>query len=173
MKIRRTVRVNAPIDEAWELAGPGFADVERWASNVFVSTRRDDTRAPETAPVGGRACVTPQGDFDEAILEYDEDQHFVVYSVEGKAIPGFVRSITSTWNLESRGNKVTDVTMTMQADIAQPFAFLMGWMMKKQFGKAIDETFEEYKHYLETGQLHPRKAKSNGSKKAQAARAAA
>ncbi|MDJ0712515.1 MAG: SRPBCC family protein [Woeseiaceae bacterium] len=173
MRINRTVRVGVPLDDAWRLVGPGFADVDRWASNVFVSTQRSDARAPQAAPVGGRVCATPQGEFDEAILAYDEDRHRVAYSVKGAAIPGFVRSIAAEWNLKSRGDKVTDVTMTMEADITQPFAFLMGWMMKKQFGKAIDETFEEYKHYLETGRLHPRKTKSNGSKKAQKARAAA
>lgn len=63
--------------------------------------------------------------------------------------------------------------MEMNAEIAAPFNFLMGWLIKQNFGKAIDESLEEFKYYVETGKIHPRKIKADKSKKAQAVRRAA
>ncbi len=173
MKIVRTVKVSAPVDKAWDLIGPQFSGVDRWASNVYVSKPKSRGHAPAAAPTGGRFCETPQGSFDESIVAYDEDSRRVAYSVTGKSVPGFVKSIRATWQLRAAASNVSEVTMTMDAVIAKPFEFLMGWMMKKQFGKAIDETLEEYRYFLERNQIHPRKTKVNQSKKARKARAAA
>ena len=173
MKIQRKVRVNAPADKAWAVIGPNFADVDEWASNVFISNAQGGANGPNGAPASGRVCETKQGSFDESIVAYDEGRRQIAYAVTGKSVPGFVRSIRVDWNIRPAGPNTFDVSMTMNADLAQPFAFLMGWMMKKQFGKAIDESLEEFGYYLEKGRVHPRKAKADQSKQAKKARAAA
>ena len=172
MNIQRKIRVAAPVAKAWSVIGPSFADVDQWASNVFISKAHHKT-GPSGAPSSGRVCETSQGTFDESIIGYDEDRHTIAYAVTGKSVPGFVRSIRASWDLQAAGPSATNVTMTMNADLSQPFGFLMGWMMKMQFGKAIDESLEEFQHYLEKGRVHPRKTKADQSKQAKKARAAA
>ncbi|MEO0422582.1 MAG: SRPBCC family protein [Pseudomonadota bacterium] len=173
MDIQRKIRIATTADKAWAVIGPEFADVDKWASNVFVSTSRNNNAAPSGAPAGGRVCSTSQGEFDESIVDYDESRRLIAYAVTGKALPGFVKSIQARWAIQPAGPNASTATMTMTADLAQPFAFLMGWMMKKQFGKAIDESLEEFKFYLEQGSVHPRKTERAKSKQAQKARAAA
>ncbi|MEM7705290.1 MAG: SRPBCC family protein [Pseudomonadota bacterium] len=173
MEIHRKIRIATSADEAWAVIGPEFAHVDKWASNVFVSTSHNNSAAPNGAPAGGRVCSTSQGEFDESIVDYDESRRLIAYAVTGKALPGFVKSIRASWVIQPAGTNDSAATMTMTADLAQPFAFLMGWMMKKQFGKAIDESLEEFKFYLEEGRVHPRKTEKASSKQAQKARAAA
>lgn len=62
--------------------------------------------------------------------------------------------------------------MTLRADIAFPMNIFMGWMMKMQFKKALNETIDDLKVYAETGRPSPRKVKVDASKKAAAARQA-
>jgi len=171
MKIKRTLTVNAPPKQVWDILGPNYTRAGDWASSVFASDARPGTPKIAAAPVAGRVCQTSLGPFTETIEAYDESRRHVAYSATGDKMPGFVKRLVNTWTVRPKGS-VSEIEMELNADIAFPFNILMGPMMKLQFGEVLREATEELKHYVETGKPHPRKLKANASKKAAKARAA-
>lgn len=151
MKIAKSVNVNAPTDEVWDILGPNYLRVGDWASSVHLSDAKPGPITIEGAPAAGRTCETSLGPFTETIEEYDAEAHRIAYSATGAKMPGFVRSLVARWKLTPTGPSSTRVEMAMDADIAQPFRTLMGWMMERQFGSVIDTTLDDLRIYAETG----------------------
>lgn len=172
MKIKLTRTVRRPVDEVWTLLGPDYIHAGTWASGVYASAARAGSPKVAEAPVAGRVCQTSLGPFTETIEAYDPAGHHLSYSATGEKMPGFMKSLRNSWTLEPLGPDQTRVHMQLEADIAFPFNILMGWMLRLQFGKVVREAIEEFVHYAETGQPHPRKVKVDGSKKARIARQA-
>ncbi|ABD54470.1 SRPBCC family protein [Jannaschia sp. CCS1] len=169
MELTITRTIDAPLDKVWDIVGPNYTSAGDWASSVYVSGARAGTPKVASAPAAGRVCETSLGPFTETIEAYDADRHTVSYSAGGEKMPGFMKGLRNTWNLTQSGNG-TKASMTLRADIAFPMNILMGWMMKMQFKKALNETIDDLKVYAETGRPSPRKVKVDASKKAIAAR---
>lgn len=172
MQIAKSIRVNASADQAWELLGPNYARAGLWASTIYVSAARGGPAKSPHAPCAGRVCETTMGGFTETIELYDPARRRLAYSAQGEKMPGFVRKLTNAWAIKPLGASSCEVRMILNADLAQPFAFLMGWMLRMQLNTALAQSIEEFAHYLETGTPHPRKRKTDRSRKARAVRRA-
>lgn len=172
MKITKSVIVNAHAEHVWDILGPNYASAGDWASSVFISKPRAGKSNVEGAPCAGRICETSLGGFTETIVGYDPIRMHVAYSATGAKMPSFMRSLVNSWIVEPRRDGQSEVTMELNADIAQPFSFLMGWMMKMQFNAALRDTIEDLKVYAETGRKSKKKVEADASKKAALARAA-
>ncbi|GAB5536835.1 MAG: hypothetical protein Rubg2KO_30840 [Rubricoccaceae bacterium] len=159
MTIDKTIRVNAPADQVWTVLGHQFHQADRWASSVDHSAPRDAGPLVGDAPFAqnGRACETSLGPFRETIEHYDEKARSFGYSAEGDKMPFFVKHLQNNWRVHPDGPTRSLVTMGLEARLLPVFAQLMGPIMKRQFGKVTTEATEELKHYIETGQPHPRK----------------
>lgn len=88
-------------------------------------------------------------------------------------MPGFMKSLVNSWTVKPVGGNACEVSMQLSADIAQPFQFLMGWMMKMQFNGALSDSIEELRAYAETGKPSDKKRVADKSKKAVLAKSAA
>ena len=172
MRIFKTVRVNVPIEKAWDVLGPNYTSVGDWASSVYASAARGGAPAIAGAPVLGRICQTSIGPATETLLAYDPKSYRIAYDAHAEKMPGFVKGLQNTWQLRSAGPDMTDVEMTFEMKIAPPFNVLMGWMMRLQMSGLLGKAVEEFKHFAETGKPHPRKIKADASKKAIIAREA-
>ncbi len=173
MKLHNAIRVNASLAEAWRLLGPDYVRAGDWASGVYVSSPRVGGQTLPGAPVVGRVCESSIGPVTETITEYDQTNHRIAYEAQAEGMPSFVRSLHNVWSLTASGPDQTDVEMVTTLDLAPPFNVLMGWMMRLQLGGLLKQSIEEFKHFAETGQPHPRKVKSARSKKGLAAQRAA
>lgn len=173
MKIQKSVTIDAPADRVWDILGPNYTRAGDWASSVFISEAKPGTPTVAGAPVAGRTCETALGPFTESIVAYDEARRHIAYSASGAKMPGFVRSLVNAWTVVPAGPDRAKVTMALSADIAQPFRFMMGWMMRRQFDGVLDEAIDDLKVYAETGEPSPRKVEADRSKKGMAARRAA
>lgn len=173
MQISKTVTVNAPAEKVWDILGPNYTKAGDWASSVFLSQARAGQPKVPGAPAAGRICETSLGPFTESIEAYDEDRMHVAYSATGAKMPGFMRSLVNSWTVRGAGSNRSEVTMVLNADIAQPFRTLMGWMMKRQFDGVLTESIDDLKIYAETGSPSARKVNADASKKAIAARRSA
>ncbi len=170
MKILKTVTIDRPVDQVWQAIGDNYKDAGLWSSAIYASAATTG-KPVRGAPVAGRVCETTLGPFTESIVEYDADKTALAYIASGDKMPGFVRQLKGSWRLSEKDNNTTVVVMQLNADIVQPFRFLMGWMMKRQFNAAISVSLEDLKYYLENGTRHPRKVKFDNSKEAVSARA--
>lgn len=173
MQISKTVDINKPADEVWNILGPQYEQADTWASAVFVSRAKTDKPHLPGAPVAGRVCETSLGPFNENLVEYDPVKHKIAYSASGAKMPGFMRSLVNSWRVMPNDNASCRVVMQLNADIAQPFKFLMGWMMKSQFNGALSDSIDDLKVYAETGKPSGRKQKADSSKKAKKAKSLA
>ncbi|MEL6205219.1 MAG: SRPBCC family protein [Pseudomonadota bacterium] len=172
MRLTKSITVAKPVDEVWELLGPNYTRAGDWASSVYASRARQGTPNVAVAPCAGRVCETSLGPFTETLERYDPAARHLAYSATGDKMPGFVRSLRNAWTLEAAGPQKTRVRMEMSVDIAFPFSVLMGWLMRIQFNKVLQNSIEEFAHFAETGTPHPRKRKADASAKAIAARQA-
>lgn len=165
MRISKSTNIKAPVQAVWRLIGTEFTDVGNWASGVYHSSAKTGMSKVASAPAAGRTCETTLGPFSEEIVAYSDSDMRIAYSVSGDKMPGFMKSTVAEWSIKESSGGVSTATMTMTADVAQPFAFLMGWMIKKQFTTAIIETMDDLKIFAETGQKSDRKIKAEKSKK--------
>ena len=171
MRIHQTFDIAASAERVWDILGPNYTRAGDWASGVYLSAPRAGTPQVAGAPAVGRTCQTSLGPFTESIIAYDDDRRHVAYVATGDKMPGFVRRLANSWTVETAGPNAARVTMELEADIAQPFRTLMGWMMKRQFSKVLAESTDDLKIYAETGRPSARKRKADASKQAKAARA--
>ena len=172
MQVTKRFRVDAAPESVWQALGPGYAEADKWASGVFVSTAREGTPKVD-APMLGRVCQSSIGPITETIEVYDSTRRRLVYSAKADKMPGFVSNLQNGWEVTAAKGGGSDVTMRLTADLAFPFNLLMGVPMKLQFSRLLGQSAEEFRHWVETGTQHPRKRKVDAGKAAMAARAAA
>ena len=161
MKIQRELTINASSEKVWDVLARQFDHVDRWVSSVYRSSGRKDIRALNGAPSSGRICQTELGPFKERIVEYDEDRRILAYDAKGEKMPFFVKSLQNRWVLSPVSDSKTHVDMLMTADLALPFNLFMGPIMRLQLSRILSFATEELKHFVETGQPHPRKVASD------------
>ena len=157
MKITKNITVAANPADVWRVIAEEYDQVDRWASAVERSMAVAGGSAPGGAPVAGRTCETSLGPFKERIVEYDETNHRLAYEASGEKMPFFVKNMTARWRLSQVKPGTTDVAMTLDVRLLPVFNVLMALPMKIQLGKVVQESIEECKHFVETGEPHPRK----------------
>ena len=151
--------IDAPVEAVWATLAEDFGGIGKWASGVNASEGAGE--GLRGAPHAERACKINAVGFSNArerILTYDETDHVLSYHVY-EGVPGFVKNMVNTWTLTSDGNQTKlHVRTTMRA------GGLMGWMMRGMMRGATQNVLqnmsEEVKHYVETGEPHPRKVKA-------------
>ena len=162
VKINKTVRIDAPADQVWEILGHQFHDAGAWASAIHKSGPHQAGPVAGDAPFAqnGRACDTSLGPFRETVQHYDEAAMAYGYTAEGDKTPFFVKSLQNNWTVKADGPARSVVTMQMEAKLLPVFAQLMGPIIRRQFDTVLDETTDDLKHYVETGSPSPRKVKA-------------
>ena len=171
MDIQLKQTVAAPADRVWAILGPEYPKVGNWASEVYASKPRPGTPLVAGAPVAGRVCETSLGPFTETIETYDPDTRTIAYSATGDAMPGFMRGLRNQWVVRPDGASRCKVETRLTADIAQPFAFLMGWMMKRKFQSAMTTSMNDLKTFAETGRVSAAKTDADRKPAARQAKA--
>ena len=161
MKIQLSRTVAASADRVWAILGPDYQNVGNWASDVYASKARPGVPSLSGAPVTGRICETSLGPFTETLEIYDPENRVIAYSATGDAMPGFMRGLRNQWTIRAKGDSQCIVETELTADISQPFAFLMGWMMKRKFQAAMTASMDDLKTFAETGRVSAKKAKTD------------
>ena len=163
MKVTRCIEIQAAADRVWQVLGPNFADADQWCSAVFSSEARHEGQPLPGAPAAGRVCETSIGPAKETVTRYDETAHRITYAAHAEKMPGFVRGLVGDWHVESLPGERSRVTFTMTADLKFPFSLVMPPLMKLQLKPLARQTLEELKHFVETGQPHPRKREAKAA----------
>ncbi|MEM7730663.1 MAG: SRPBCC family protein, partial [Pseudomonadota bacterium] len=159
MRIERELTIEAAPEEVWRILADDYEKVGEWARAVTSSAPNADAAPLPGATVGGRVCSASIGEVTETIRVFDAEQKVLAYDAQSKAMPFFVRNLSGNWTIVPSGG-VSKVGLQFEADLMAPFSALMGWVMKRQFRTAIDDTLEDLKLYAETGEVHPDKARA-------------
>ncbi|MEM9069229.1 MAG: SRPBCC family protein [Myxococcota bacterium] len=148
----KTIEIHSPAREVWQVLGRRFGDIGQWCATVNAS---EAVLAGET--VQGRECDTVFGNYVETFEHFDDAAMEMDYIARSKKLPFFIQHFTNSFRVRELSENSSEVTMIAGAVMSQPFAFLMGFMMRMQVGKALEHQVEELKHFVEHGAPHPRK----------------
>ena len=156
MKLASELTINAPADQVWKVVAHDFAQIGEWASGVTRSRVNVDAEPLPDAHVGGRICTVPGiGEITETFTAYDERGRTFTYEATG--MPFFVRRALNSWNVRALNDNTTQVTFQAEMKLLPVIGTVMGIPMKRQLVRVLDSATEELKHYVETGEIHPRK----------------
>ena len=156
MEFKREITINQPIAAVWEVLGNQYSEAYKWAGGLNHSQGYGQP-ALEGASCNNRACDTTSGKFQEEIRIFDPKNHTLEYeAIEG--FPFFVDKAVNNWQLSQLGNQ-TKVNMRLTVETKGLVGAIMSPMMKMQMNKIIATVLDDLKHYVETGEPSPSKAR--------------
>jgi hypothetical protein len=154
MVIEKKIDINNSIQNVWKVLGHEFAHPYRWASSVNHSEGHGKQVA--TTHCDERSCQTVMGNIRERLLDYSDEHHCLAYEIiEG--LPGAVKKATNTWQLTEIAGGKTKLTMKMELTFQGLVGNLMQPLMRNKLTKVAEALVEDFAHYAESGQPHPRK----------------
>ncbi len=166
MDFKKEIIIKKTPQEVWEILGDQYGSAHQWAGGLYHSEGYNAAKI-ESAPFHNRACDTSQGKIKEAIEVFDSQNYTLVYRViEG--FPFFVKLGRNHWQLIPEG-KHTKVKMHLKIQTQGIIGAMMQPMMKLQMNSITRNILDDLKHYVETGQPSPRKAKELAKLKRQVA----
>lgn len=157
MKVEKEILVNKPVNDVWEILGKQYTDAYKWASGLYYSEGSGEPSF-EGASCSNRDCDTSFGQLREEIQVFDEKQYKLSYEVV-EGFPSFIEKGVNNWSLTPVGTDQTKVSMRFDGKTRGLMGLVMGPMMGMKLGSGLQNAIEEFKHYVETGEAHPRKIK--------------
>ncbi len=157
--LSREIVINVSSEKLWNMVGPGFTEVYKWASNIDYSEGSGEAEF-EGATCSERYCnVTVKG-FDkisEKLLKYDESKMNLAYEVK-HGMPSFITKAENDWTVVSLGEGQSKLVMNAIFRSKGIMGFMMNGMMKKKMEDTLDIVLNDAKVYAETGKISKAKA---------------
>lgn len=163
--------INASAEEVWKVFAHGFNDAYKWMASVPYSYAQSNGRLFEGAQSDGRVCeLTPKPDgmkASEQFLAYEEKNKTATVRIDFVDTPRFFPTKFNTLNFSIVDNGDGSSEMTWKFKSAtKTWGILMWPALRKGFDVFVGQIMEELKHYVETGNPHPRKVKAINKLKA-------
>lgn len=153
------ITINKSAKDVWSILADDYGGIGKWASGVNASEGVGN-------PIGGSNCsgrqckisATGFSDTEEKILTYNKDNFILQYQLV-HGLPGFVKNAINTFILTPVKDE-TKVNVNTIMDATGIPGMLMKGFMSRSTQKVLNHMLEELKHYIETGNVHPRKQKA-------------
>jgi hypothetical protein len=151
--------IKAGTGKAWAVLGPGFADIQKWASSVTQSSANDN-QSFNGSPCTVRSCTaTGIGKVKEQLILFSPSEHTITYQV-AEGLPKPIKYVVSTWKLFDSGNGKTKLEITVELKTGGIIGTIFKGALKRKMTKLYSETADEFKYYVENELPHPRKFKA-------------
>lgn len=150
--ITSSIVINQPVQTVWDNTANDFGNISQWIASV-AEVEFDTTQGDGAGQV--RTCISPFGATKETMVTYDEETHSFGYQIEG--LPPFVAKGVNTWTARSVDANATELTWDFAVTTVDDVDADMLAGFKGQMSPLFAEGQEELKHWLETGEQHPRK----------------
>lgn len=157
--LEKEIVINVSAEKLWEMVGPGFTEVYKWASNVDHSVGKGEAEF-EGATCNERFCDVSVKGFDkisEKLLRYSESNMNLAYAVES-GMPNFITRAENDWTVVSLGDNKSKLVMKAIFRSKGMMGAMMNGMMKKKMTATLETVLNDAKIYAETGQISPAKA---------------
>lgn len=154
MRLERSVEVNTSIENAWQILGKDFSDIQKWSRNVGHSKALAPSN--NSANCDGRYCeVKGFGNVEEKFLNYSDHNH--TYTIDFvKGLPGMAKSFAMEFKLDAIDANRTRFMFSGDLALQGILGFLMQPMMKIQMNKNLDALAEDFVYFAENGTPHPK-----------------
>lgn len=169
MKLSRTVTINKPVNQIWQVAAEDFANAYKWMTGVVHSYEHQASGQSSVQPPGRICNLDNKADpfhAVENILIFDAEKHLLEFEVfpvktSGPGLP-VIRNhvqlqLISNPNGSTRVLWNCDVELKLLGKILSP-------LLKLGLNKAFDGVLNDLKVYVETGQVSAQKKKFDEKK---------
>jgi len=159
MEIKTHITINKSAIETWEVMGKQFANIHEWAS-FFISSKPSGESKFEGINYAARETVVLNGENTHTLDVFDNANHTLSYTVTAGA-PPFADKASAEWSLESTGENTCQASITVFMELKEMVPAEKRTEVEMWLKKSSEEMLDDMKHYLETGNVHPRKANKN------------
>ena len=154
VEIKLNTEIDKSADECWKVLGNGYTDIYKWMSGVTSSDAEGEPFGD--SPVGSRKMVASGITFSEKLVHFSNAERAFTYEVLG--LPFVIKSAKNEWRFTETNGKAT-LKMHLRLQATAGFGWLLNGLLKKNMTKAMGKLHQEFKYYMENGEVHPRKAK--------------
>ncbi len=151
--IDRSIKIHVSAETLWEKTAEDFGGIDKWIASVadvtFTPSDDGDSLGAE------RVCVSPFGETHETMVIYDEENLTFAYEIEG--LPPIIARGVNNWTITPINDRNSSIEMRLEVEFADMADDDMQAQFQTQIGELLGQAVEELKHYVETGQPHPRK----------------
>lgn len=154
IEIKLETEIEKSADECWKVFGGGYTDIYKWKSAMTSSDAEGEPFGD--SPVGSRKIKASGITFSEKLLHFSNAERAFTYQVTG--LPFVVSGAKNEWEFSESNGKAT-LHMHLRVQLATGFGWLLNGIVKKNMTKEMGKLHQEFKHYMERGEVHPRKAK--------------
>ena len=154
IEIILNTEIEKTAEECWKVFGGGFTDIYKWKSGMVSSDAEGESFGD--SPTGSRKIKATGLTFSEKLIHFSNTERAFTYEVIG--LPFVVSSAKNEWKFtESDGNATLNMHLRLQT--ATGFGWLLNGLLRKTMTKEMGKLHQEFKHYMENGAVHSRKAK--------------
>jgi len=165
MKFKKTTKIDASAEEVWAIFAHGFDNAHEWMASVPKSYGKENGNLFEGATSSGRVCelqADPSGlKASEQFLAYDEAAKTCTVRIDfvdaPKVFPVHYNSLDFAITVDADERSTTTWAFSSKL---KPWAYVIWPVIRKGASVAVGQIGEELKHYVETGEPHPRKVKA-------------
>jgi hypothetical protein len=163
MDIINTIKINAPVDSAWQVLGEEFGQISDWAAPVLASSldRPLDEGVVRTCDIRATGPF-PEGRITETLSEFNRQKTTLTYVVKTGG-PPFLSHLQNRWVLTANDAITSTASSTVTYQLkwwALPFSPFIAALMKK----AIKPTYTQFRDAVQAHyQSQPRVVQSNVS----------
>lgn len=154
IEIKLNTEINKSAEECWKVFGGGYTNIYQWKSGMISSDAEGEPFGD--SPVGSRKIKTPAISFSEKLIHFSNSERAFTYQVMG--LPFVVSYAKNEWKFSESEGKAT-LHMHLRLQIAIGFGWLLGGVLSKNMAKEMGKLHQEFKYFMENGEVHPRKVK--------------
>lgn len=155
MKVKNEITIEKNAEEVWAIMGKQFDQIHIWAS-FFKSSKPTGESKFEGINFSARDTVVESGENTHSLDVFDSKNYVLSYTVTAGA-PPFADKAEAEWALEVINDKSCKASISVNMELKDKLPSEKVAEVNRWLSKSADSMLEELKHFIETGNLHPRK----------------
>ncbi len=159
IKIKLNTEIEKSAEACWNVFGRRYADIYKWKSGMTSSDAEGEPFGD--SPISSRKIKASGLTFSEKLIHFSNSERAFTYQVIG--LPFVVSSAKNEWKFTEENGKAT-LNMHLRLKIATGFGWILRGVLRKNMTKEMSKLHQEFKYYMEKGEVHPRKAKELAKK---------
>jgi hypothetical protein len=156
--VKKEFVINENINAVWEVMGTQYTKVHLWSTNFKNSKAGGNPKLPGINYLH-RITQTDRGETIQELDEFDNNNFTLTYHIS-KGAPEIAKTAVGIWSLVQVESNKTKVILEFELETNGFKGLMLSPIIKLKLGKSAMEIAEELKFYLENGEPHPRKIKS-------------
>ncbi len=154
VEVKLNTEIECSAADCWQIFGGKYAEISVWKSGMSSSTAEGEPVGD--SPIGSRKLKASGLTFSEKLVHFNNAERAFTYEVVG--LPFVVSSAKNEWKFTETNGTAT-LQMHLRLQTATGFGWILNGLLRKNLTKEMGKLHQEFKYFMENGEVHPRKAK--------------